>query len=446
MLNAVLNFYKKNTIRVIIFTVFIILACVASMFPIISPAILAIAIGMNIAIIYRVRKSQVMYICYFYILTYLLYLIPYFLFGLRISYYSKYQNMNIFSKALIVHSIFIAINFLFIKTIKNTSNKSISSKLVIRDNKWFFIIGLIALVLIIILGKSGDFIFSSGGYGVAYLNNNFKGLAINEYFLAVLLITYVYSGSGNKSKILLMAVSAVYALKNLALGGRVETLQLCILWFCLLWDNKFKNRIILLLGVIGYSAMSFYGMIRDNVTNMNFNSVFNFKEKYEAIGYIVSNQGEVFYTSSAFIGMIKDDTVGMLTRLKAFVGFIMRIFLPTRFTFPEGKTSDYLYNINKFGGGGLISVYFYFWLGILGTILISFFVVAIINNTYRSRNNYFILYSIMFFTTLPRWFAYDPISMVKLSLYALIIYLVSRYIDKFFKRRGHGNIFSSNDK
>ena len=197
--------------------------------------------------------------------------------------------------------------------------------------------------------------------------------------------------------------------------------------------SKVRYSYILPFVFLGFYVLLLFGTIRNNPVLLFSNpkeiAVAPFKEQEpvttaDGKKIIFSHQGDVYYASARMIGLVKTKQLDPVKRIEAFIGNALSIFLPSKF-FPEHvKTGSYLQNKYGTGGGGLISVYFYTFLGYLGVVLVGLWLGYLINKSRTSPNQFFILYFILVISTYPRWFAYSPITMFKLCFWIIPVYLI----------------------
>lgn len=388
-----------------------------------SKYLLLYCIIISLIIIVKLRKSQILVIMMLYMSTYLVYLIPYFFYNINIAYYTQFQDYQIYSKVLNYHSIFLCIIYLY--TNKNKINKKFSDQIIIKDNSYIYIISIIAMIVIFLIGKvkSNNFI-----------DANSFGLAIYEYFYLFFILAYKYSGKKKGKIVFLIILSIFYILKGILLTGRIESIQMILLLFTLFYENKIKNRHLILFFIIFFMLFGLYGNMRsNNDLNASLNNISISKIKDN--GYMISNQGDVFYNSVVYVGLINNNILNYSVRVKSFIGFLCQIFLPSSYVpFQEGSLSNYSKVYAQAGGGGLITTYFYVWGGVMGVVIISLYISKLINNLYYIKNQYVVLYVAMMIITYPRWFAYSPITLFKLCLYIIPIGFIFSVINKFLEK------------
>jgi len=391
-----------------------------------SKLLLVVTIFINLLLIKRVIKIKAVAVLFIFIITYLIFTIPYFFFDIKISAYHQFQNIDAFSDTLRVFSIFIFTIFIFLRPKLSKNNSSaISDKIKKEDSILLFIISIFVIFFIILFGTTGQTIFQNayGSLKVSYFFN----LAIFEYAYIFFIMAYKYSGKSEIRRVIIFIMAALFIIKDFLIGGRIESLQMIILLFILFWEKKINYKTLILFIIIGFYLLTAFGNIRGDIKNFdNINmSILN------PFGGI-TNQGEVFYSSAAFIGL---KNYGLLNTNKSFEYFVLSLILPSRYL--PIKISDLPWYVSSFtpiGGGGGIFAYFYVWFGIYGVVGIAIFLSFLINLAYKSSNEYLILYSVMVLSTYPRWFAYSPITLFKLCLYILPVYFIYKIMFNSFRK------------
>lgn len=408
--------------------------------------LLLYTILMNFILIKKFRHIQPLLIVFIFIATYSFNAIPYFIFNIDISYYSEFQKMDYFYDVLKYHSLFIVLLYVFTNNDIIYSLR-INSKIKIKDNIILYTIAIIGIIIAIIIGKSGTNILNAGSY-INVLSEN-KNSPIYEYALLLFIIAYKYSGKSVVRKNIIIIIAMLYSIKSILYGGRIEVIQISILIFILYFDGKLKTKNLILLFIIGYIGISFIGNIRNNTGYILNNDKLSIIEKLNIVEvyenqngrtYISSNQGEVFYNSAVYYGLIKNDIYDLNFRIKSMIGFIQDILFSSKYSFEEGDLSNYSKYYTQAGGGGLISSYFYTWFGLVGVISIAYFISKLVNFIFTKNREFIILYIIMSISTLPRWFVYSPITLFKLSAYIMIIYFIFNILDIITKKIGSKTI------
>lgn len=405
------QFVHRNILNKSLFIILYVLILLMGYTPF-SSKILFISM-MAILITMTIKAYQKKNIC---LLVAFLYMLPYTsvlyysLWGtqVQLSYYTQFNTPRAFFEAAMIHFLFlITLNF-FIKIPFGSDGFNCY-----RCNKLIFVLGVVGCVYATIFGKTGDInVFHSGDY-----SPDFSRSSLFEYFFVFYLISFVFSFNRKKYKYILYFLAAFYVAKNTLYGGRIESLM-CVL-FLLVVDlqTKIKFKFLLLGIVCGYVLMSILGIIRA----YGFSWDFIAENLFSKTDVITTQESDVNYSSVRILEMVRLNFITTAQRFHSFVLFIMSIFMP-KSSLPElVELSTYNQTNYPCGGGGLISAFFYVFLGHIGVIFIGYVIAKILSIGVRSKNTFKNLFFILAYTTMPRWFAYYPITLFKLALLGSII-------------------------
>lgn len=374
-------------------------------------------------------KSQVMLICLFFTTLYSIPPICYYVFHINMSSYTVLNNSLYFYKTLVVQTLFSSVLSIVIKKVKHEEQGIILSQADIVKNKsdLLFFIMIMFCVICIVLGKSGDTILFRGGYGISGSNN---GSALYEYFYIFFLLAYIFSGKRKINITVLILMAFIYITKSLLYGGRIEVIQLFILIFILFFDNQISTKKMLLIMILGYLFMLLIGNFRSNLS-------FNFDSVLELLGYnieknrIISNEGDVFYSSTVILSSITNNIASQNYRIVSAVYWMIRLFVPSSFIPQIYNVVPYLQKVyTQCGGGGLYSSFIYFYFGYFGLIIIGIIISNLFNRISIKNNIYWKTFLILFITMLPRWYAYSSESFFKIPIYGVICLIVIKSMIK----------------
>lgn len=384
----------------------------------------AVAVASNLLIIvhfiYHLRRFKAVMLLVVFMSTYYMNFAYVYYGGYKTTYYDDYFYPMYYDKTLLIMSLFLLVLYLF--TQKPEAPVYIADRLERKSNWALYLVSLAAITVIIVLGKSGENILESGGYGMNS-TATFGSLAISEYVVLFIILGYYYSRTIPYANVLLLGLSFLYIAKMMLFGGRIEALQVGMLLFILFWEKRLSPVMMLAGGGIIYYVFMVFGRIRADISfylqnpeNINFGLT-----SYSEGSYMPSNAGEVLYNSTLFSGLLQDGLLGTGDRLAAAAAFVMRIFLPTgRIPFEQAELSNYLSEISPAGGGGFIASYFFYFFGFAGVAVIAIVIAVLLNKLANARHPLFLFAGIIVLTTFPRWLAYDPITMFKMSFYMLI--------------------------
>lgn len=392
----------------------------------------------NLYLIYIFKNNQGFLLLYIFCLFYTLSLIPYYFFNIDVSAWEDFNERKYYDLVLKIYGIFLISPLFFIK--KSNPNFINSLKIPQNPNIIGFFTTCIVCVIIMVWGQSGSNIFESGGYG--YSINESSKSTIYEYFIIFFLLAYYYSNRKRNQIIILLTLLFIYVIKSLLFGGRIEVIQLLLLcYFILVIDYKLiiKPSKIIIGCLIFYYLNQIFSSIRSNPIPLLQGDYILYLNPFEyyldsSIVYVSSNEGDVFQSSVRLVGLIENGLLDAITRIKAFTGFCFSVLIPSSWLPEEASLITYKKDIYNSGGGGLIAVYFYVFLGWLGPFIISAYLFWIYRLAAFYNNIYLKFYALMIFSTFPRWFAYNPIILFKLCLWIIPILFVSNLVFNTLKK------------
>ena len=398
-----------------------------------SKLLLSLAIVANLSIIFKTYKSLPILLMFLFFLTYIVNVIPFFFMG---EYIFAYHPTKGFYETLQIHTIFLCTLDTFLQPIKK--NIYINEKIPQAKNVLLYLFLTAFFVFFLLFAIRGDTILDTGGYGQQGNTTSLGG--VGEYFLLLIPLLYIYSGKSYIMKKILHILMLLMSVKLLLYGGRIGVLMMGLLYFTLYYDTQ-KNHISLF-KIFCYVTPILYifvlmGAIRGNITLASTSSWYElfllpFRGDFlKTFKEFFGNQNDIFYSSTILNQTALSDTLNVYTRLEIFFYNILSLLLPYSWLPEKASVITYIQkNIAHTGGGALISAYSYFYLSYPGVILIGYYIASLINKLQKSKNIYFILYSIVVLATYPRWFGYNAIGLFKISFYIIPLYLATTLLLK----------------
>ena len=219
-----------------------------------------------------------------------------------------------------------------------------------------------------------------------------------EYSKLVLIVGFVFSGNKKGLKIILSLLALLLMLQDVYYGGRITTIQIGLIVLLMMFQNHINYKHILFLfvfGIIGLEAINIYRYNYD-VTQINLSMLSQIIKKY----LMFDTATFAFYSSISHIEVSSLLSLG--ERLSWFIEFMLSMVeLNTR----NIDISIYISNNYYFNyGGGLITSWFYFWLGYPGIIFISLLTVFLIRYAIKSTSLLHTLFFFVIIVTVPRWY------------------------------------------
>lgn len=388
-------------------------------------ALCLIAVLLNTVFIFKFKENVPLFILFIFIYFYTFTFIYYFFFNYYLSVWLDFQSFDTYKKVLINHYVFIFVLGFFTSSI-TYSNLRLKLNEIVRFNIVLYYVLCLVFILLVFFGIRGENIFESGIYADS---ETMKKTTLHEYNIIVYLFILIYSKNNSFYLFLNSFLLLLFISKTLLFGGRIEVLEICLLYFYFyyVFRNKVDYRHILFLSIVGFLFMYIFQNIRNNplaLINLELGSIFDFSELFNfksAKTYIDSNQGDVLQSSARMIGLVDVGLIPFYNRIFGSIIFIFSIILPSNFLPEFSNLSVFKQELYSSGGGGLISTYFYVWYSYLGPIIIGFLLSIIFNSFFKSNNTYIKIYGLTILISFPRWFAYNPIQIVKFCLLPVLI-------------------------
>jgi hypothetical protein len=384
----------------------------------------------NVLIVYNVRGVQPLMIISLFMLTYQVYLFPYYLGNTTLGFHTQYYDRHLFNKILAIHSVFLLTVLNCLSSKLQHAAVLIKDLLPVRKN-WILFSALAGILCLILVTSKGDNILGmqEGSYD-AYIENLDKQGGTWEYFYIFYTLAFLYASDRFK-KLIMVGIFAIYCYLSLIRGYRIQMIQMFLLFFTLFVDGRFKTKIILVMTFVGLITVEVYGIMKELGGKIDISMIKDWLDSKD--GAMLTNQTEVFYSSAAFLGVIGNGTMGIEDRLLSTLGFFENIFVPSTYVIKQGRVPEFVAKYTDIGGGGYVSVYFYLWFGLIGVVVLGLLIGGIFNIVIKQKpSNYVKVALIIIIATTPRWFAYDPANFLfRMPLYTIVFYGALSMIDKY---------------
>lgn len=327
---------------------------------------------------------------------------------IRFYSYEKYVDV------LLMLCIFIIILFFFIKPNNNKNNFQN------KDN--LFIFYALAITVLFI-----NIFFFDRSVSNSYIvrSNSLHGYT----YLLVLFMSY-YSGNKKARNYLILSIVGFTALQSLIFGGRLAIIPTVIIALVTIFFKKLNYKNVLIIAVLGVMLLTIIGQVRSTVELEYSNVLQLFKTDY-----FVQDTSVYAYNSSVTHVFSQNLFTGV-QRMQSFFAFLISIFV--------GQNSDFtiLGNVTLLSdsvvnnlGGGIISSYFYFWLGWFGVVLIPFIIVFTINTLNNSSKQLHRLILVGVVATSSTWYLYSPLQFFRIiTIFIPLIYFVLNLLDRELKK------------
>jgi hypothetical protein len=391
----------------------------------------------NIVFIIKFHRQIPIFILFVFILLYSLIFPSFFIEGYDISYWPDFQTSKIIGIVLLSHFLFLF--FLGNSISSRFYNIELNFKKVIKPNIYVFIFLSFLGTILILFGLSGENIFVSGTYANSEV---VQKSTLHEYFILVFLFIIAYAPNGVLYQRIIQLFLFIFSLKTLLYGGRVEVLQILLLFFYIsyVFKNRIKLKYVIAILIFGIYFSGLVSNIRANpliLLSDNFIDLFNptnifFNKPENRI--LSSTEGDVIQSSARIVGLVQTNEISLVQRVISLFNYLLSPIIPSSFLAEPTNLATFKQEYFHSGGGGLISTFFYVWLGYLGPIFIALMIGFLIKKFYLFNNKLYFIYGICLLSMFPRWFSYNPIFLIKFCIYSIFIFIFISVIQILFRK------------
>lgn len=388
--------------------------------PIIGYASTILLMGQSLWLIIRsyIAKNTLFLVFFGFVFLYTMPAKLFFFDGVFLSAHHQYYTYDTVASTTLIFALFLITINLFVRIpyLKDMKRIEFKSNPII-----FVLLYIVAFAIVLTSKRSGSMYDGTGG--------EVEVSVLNEYVLILFLILYIYSGKKRYNLWLIGGLYTLYAIFALFTGGRIEIVLLLMLLLSVRFQYTISFKKIVILFVLGVWGMSMFGTVRQNpmlLLSGDVVSIINpFTPKEYRLNSQNSNEGDVYWASERMLILINERELTIADRIIAGISYFASAFVPVSWLSPLADLSTYKIDIEPSGGGGLSLIYFYVMFGIGGVILLGYFIAKMLNLLSEDTSTVKQFYAILMVTMLARWFAYNPIQLVKFCLWGTIAYYLT---------------------
>lgn len=194
-----------------------------------------------------------------------------------------------------------------------------------------------------------------------------------EYSMIFLLLGFYFAGDRRGSRLTLCILLGLFALQNIIYGGRVTALQLLLIFFFAYISKKVSSGQFMALVVLGLLLFTFLGSVRTGLASADMDDVGAAFSESLSRGFAWDTAYSSWHTSITF--MLYGELIPLSEHLALFWQWVQSLLLGGSVPMSNLALITQPYFWHQFGG--VLPVFFQFYLGPLGVVLIAVYVSVI---------------------------------------------------------------------
>ena len=253
-----------------------------------------------------------------------------------------------------------------------------------------------------------------------------------EYSTLLFLTAIIYSRDRLFLNAVILALCFIYILNDFIFGGRITSIQICLLLALTVFRDRLTNFRVILLFVLGVFLMAAVGAYRTQflVSGFDINPVIvRLLEKGLAFDTVVY----AYYSSATHLATVS--YLEWSERLGAFWELLVYLFTgyesSGRYNLTAWVSKNYFANL----GGGVLPSHIYFYFGFIGVFASGIVLRVMFSHLVRSDIRFMKLALIILVMMTPRWYLYTPISLVRPLIFFALIYVAIYFYKKLVPRK-----------
>ncbi|MBQ7348637.1 MAG: hypothetical protein IJW47_01440, partial [Clostridia bacterium] len=337
------------------------------------------------------------------------------------NFFTQWALEDISYKGIGVLYLFNVMLFMFIPSKKKMAKSTEIS--FFRKEHYNPIIAWGAIILAMSMWFLGFALSSDGGRGDVS--------PVYEYAIIIILFGFAYSGGKVQIVFANLLVVLFFCFFDLYSGNRAVAIQLVLMAFIILFSggNKFKFKKVFPFLLLGLILFTIVGQIR-GATSFNWETIVDAVNHISEESFSLDTAYSAYFTGLTFIQVAEE--IAASTRLSMFGSFLLGII--KGFSAVENADlSSFTHEFYKHYYGGFLPSYFYFYLGILGIVLIALYLSFLFNRLGWNKSLYSKISITYIACTVPRWYLYSPSAIFRGLLFVTAVSIICYYFNRFIK-------------
>lgn len=381
---------------------------------------------LQIFLLKKLKNAQGLLVFTLYIFIYFLYFIPYYYLGMQLSQYTKYQNVFLYNKILVLFYLFyLGLSLAVVNGINEDKEKLVSClKLEIKKRyKYLFLLLFVCLFLIVL--RSGENVLLDNLSYEMYMENMEKINVLPR--LVILLSLFIYILRLPYSKLIQSIFLVIFCYWCITRGTKILIPPLLMAYYLLYYDLKFKVKYI-----IGFTLLIGGSLIFINSLKMGTAFQLSMLVSESDDDFILSHHADSLYGSVVTLSLIEKSVISFWDRIVCGIGLLLEMVVPPKFLPVEMK---YPLNVNayamgEYGGGGLCITGAYLMWGYLGVFLFAYLLGVFVKKAYVYKNSFYSFICLVVLVFFSNWFSYDFHILLRFPFYGAILYFILLHLKK----------------
>lgn len=300
------------------------------------------------------------------------------------------------------------------------------------ESQSIFMILYIIVLFLVLFGVRGEIIYLSQNAYQTYIKNLEEASGLSEYLIILFVILWLFE-TKKYQRYLMFFLFVIMSIKLFLYGFRVVLAMYVFLFYIIYLDKVYKFWKIAFFSFLLYIFLSIFGLLKET------GSLIVLIQNVSLYNILLSAREE--FVLSHFTGVITSSLVileemDLTDSILSFFGFLLNIFLPSRFVIdilPQGIIPYFIHTYKTSIPGGLFfPVSSYIWFNIFGPMLISLYISYLFRAAISyHKSNFIYLWFILVFSTMPRWFFYTQTDyLFRFVFYFFLVYMLLIYLKK----------------
>ena len=263
-------------------------------------------------------------------------------------------------------------------------------------------------------------------------------LQLYEYAVIFFILGLYYCGTNKFLRALYFVLGVVHCLSTMMIGGRVDAMQILLVLYVFFFFRYYTAKrivVLMVLGVIFLSIVGVYDDIYDQIVIGDTGALLdvlgtafsNLRSRWLAIDTAYF----AWLSSMSFIAY--GDMVSWLERGKDLAWYLISQVLGGGVYHAKlcAVTREYFVHYN----GGIFPIYFFYYLGTIGVAfsgwIIARFYGFVSKLELPSQKKFSKILGIYVIATMPRWYVYEPTSLLRGVLFLAICYFACSVVHRY---------------